>query len=157
MIAYPRDEERPVDDADTARQGDSQANASPIGRIQADLALLVQAIERYIAARLDAVVLGVRNAVLWIALGAAVLALAILLALASFVLTLFGLAHAVAALLGGRLWAGELLVGGLIFVVVAALVAIGIKALSNASFGKAMKPNGRRSEPSAEERRGNDE
>jgi hypothetical protein len=67
---------------------------------------------QYVAAKLDGVKLSIRRAVLYAALGVVGLIVAIGTVATAAALFVTGLAQAVSALLGGRAWAGNLIIGG---------------------------------------------
>jgi len=67
---------------------------------------------QYVAAKMDGVKLSIRRAVLYAALGVIGLIVAIGTVATASALFVTGLAQAVSALLGGRTWAGNLIIGG---------------------------------------------
>jgi hypothetical protein len=86
------------------------------------------------AAEFDRLKLRLRKAAVWgiVGLAAMVVLLAILMTAAG--LLLVGLAELVAVWVGGRLWLGMLLVGGGVFVLIAAGLAIGMWAWQKSAF-----------------------
>jgi len=90
----------------------------------------------YFAARLDAIKLTLRNVAIFAALGIVGLIAGGALVVTAVVQLCMGLAQAVAALLGGRMWAGNLIVGVLLLGLLAGGVMIGLKLLAKGSKKK---------------------
>ena len=104
------------------RQSNSAPQESPLDPLRADLAELATSAAHYVTARRDLLAARARSALFWIcvALGAACVTLAA--AAMAVVMILQGVALALAELLGGRLWAGQLLTGTAVLLVFSAAV-----------------------------------
>ncbi|HET6247829.1 MAG TPA: hypothetical protein VFE47_09035 [Tepidisphaeraceae bacterium] len=99
------------------------------------LAEIREYIGYYIAVQADAARLAVRNAIFYAALGILGLFAAAAAVVAAVVLFLIGIAQVIGAALGGRVWAGELIVG----VVVLAALALGAKIASSSITGSSRR------------------
>ncbi len=103
-------------------RADASGNASspsPLDAVQANLHRLWAAAMRYLILQRHIAQAHLRNA-LWQAIAAAAVALVGLVTIATaVVLLLRGLAHGLGEALGGREWAGELLVGGFVLFAIA--------------------------------------
>ena len=97
-------------------------------RLQQQIAELREYLAHFVSAKVDGVVLSVRQLAMWGILGVAgVIALAGLI-ITALVLLLDGAATGVALLLGGRLWLGQILVGGVILALLALGMILGMRA-----------------------------
>jgi uncharacterized membrane protein len=119
------------DDAQTSGNGNADP-ANAFGAIPTYVRELGAYANHYVSAKLDAVKLSLRNAVILSVagvlagvLGAAVLATAV-------VLLLTGIAHGLGAAMGGRNWLGELIVGAVVIAVFAAVVRYALGRLKAA-------------------------
>ncbi len=87
------------------------AGESPVEALGKHLAVLADSLSYFLSVRADRVKLRIRRALWWAIAGAVGLVAGATALVVAVVLLLSGIAHGLAALLGGRLWAGELLVG----------------------------------------------
>jgi hypothetical protein len=67
-----------------------------------------------LSARLDALKLSIRHAVVWVAIGALTLLATLVVIITAIVILCVGLAQTLAAAMGGRMWAGNLIVGAVL-------------------------------------------
>ena len=123
---------------------DAPAPEGTVREAMARLRELQAYAQHYLAARIDLVKLSVRNAVLWTVLGCIALCIASTVLLTAAVLLVIGLAQAIAALCGGRMWAGNLIVGGFILLATAAGALIAIRAVMSSSRKRTVKRYERR-------------
>jgi hypothetical protein len=91
-------------------------------RLQQQIAELREYLAHFVSAKVDGVVLSVRQLAIWGVLGVVGAVALAGLVVTALVLLLDGAATGVALLLGGRLWLGQIVVGG----VVLALLALGM-------------------------------
>jgi membrane protein implicated in regulation of membrane protease activity len=91
-------------------------------RLQQQIAELREYLAHFVSAKVDGIVLSVRQMVMWGVLGVAGLLCLAGLVITAVVLLLDGAATGIALLLGGRLWLGQMIVGG----VVLALLTFGM-------------------------------
>jgi hypothetical protein len=84
----------------------------------------------YVAARLDALKVTVRNVGIYAALGLIGLAAGAAIVVTATVMLLWGIAGAFAALLHGNQWLGAIITSILVFALLAAGVVIGLKMLT---------------------------
>jgi len=97
-------------------------------RLQQQIAELREYLAHFVSAKVDGVVLSIRQLAMWGILGVAgVIALAGLI-ITALVLLLDGAATGVALLLGGRLWLGQILVGGVVLALLALGMILGMRA-----------------------------
>jgi uncharacterized membrane protein len=96
--------------------------AEALRRLQQQIGELQAYVAHFVSAKIDGLVLSVRQLALWIALGVVGLTAAVGLVVTAVVLVLLGAADGFAQLFGGRWWAGALLVG----VGILALLVVGI-------------------------------
>jgi hypothetical protein len=87
----------------------------------------------FLAAKIDGVKLSARKAAIYGALGVIALLAASTMLVTAVVLLLYGLAQAIAALLGGRMWAGNLIVGILVLSVTGVGAWLFVRRIFNAS------------------------
>src|SRR5207249_11961447 len=85
------------------------------------------------SARLDAIKLSLRNVVIFAALGILGLFAGAALIITAIVQVCIGLAQMVAHVCGDRMWAGNLIVGALLLISIAAGAIFGLKAAANSS------------------------
>jgi len=135
------------DAATTGRLADDPDAPAPEGTMREALARLreLQAYaQHYLAARVDLVKLSVRNAILWTVIGVIGLCIASTVLLTAAVLLVIGLAQAIAALCGGRMWAGNLIVGGFILIATVVGAWVAIRAVTKSSRTRTVKRYERR-------------
>jgi membrane protein implicated in regulation of membrane protease activity len=97
-------------------------------RLQQQIAELREYLTHFVSAKVDGIVLSVRQLAMWGIVGVAgVIALAGLI-ITALVLLLDGAATGVALLLGGRLWLGQILVGGVVLALLALGMILGMRA-----------------------------
>jgi hypothetical protein len=131
-----------VDTSDRQTTADGDNHGSPGDAFHAALSQIGELKEyaaHYLSARVDALKLTVRNAVLWIAVGALALLAALSVIVTAIVILCVGLAQAIAAALGGRVWAGNLIVGAVLIGGTVLGVWIGLKRLIAASRSRTME------------------
>jgi hypothetical protein len=125
MIAHPSSEKDDGDAPDSSPRPTSDApGQSPIEPLLKNLAALAEYFSYYLAVRADSLRLRMRRAVAWAIVAAIALLAACTVLVVAVVLLLAGMANGLAVLCGGRLWAGQLLVG--FIVLFGAGLAIGI-------------------------------
>src|SRR5687768_5632655 len=87
----------------------------------------------FLAAKMDGMKVGIRNAVVYAALGIVGLLVGGTIIVMAAALLVLGIAHGLAALFGGMGWLGDLVTGLVILGIVAAGVIFGMRALTNSS------------------------
>ena len=87
----------------------------------------------YLNARIDGIKLSVRSAVIYAILGVVGLLVVAGVLVTAVALLLVGIAHALGALLGNRLWLGDIIVGVLLLGTAALAVYVPLKRMSKAS------------------------
>ena len=127
-------------DSDASRRAD----ANPFQRLIEDVKALVAYLLHYLTARADLVALRARRIALWTALGLAVFASGLTALVVAVALVLRGTAGAMAALLGGRSWAGELIVGAGVLILMAIVAGAGASAWIGISAAKTREKYERR-------------
>lgn len=103
-------EEAPSPDAET----NGTARPSPLEGVQQSLAELLLYASHYFAALRDLAITRVRLAAFWLVVTVGLLVVGLTMAVVAVVLVLWGIALGLGALLGGNLWAGALITGGLV-------------------------------------------
>jgi hypothetical protein len=98
-----------------------------------DLAALQAYVLHYLSARSDAVSARVKKTVVWAALGLAAGVAALTALVVAVALVLGGAAEGIATALGGRAWAGNLIVGGAVLILMALAAWIGLRYWLNLS------------------------
>jgi ABC-type multidrug transport system fused ATPase/permease subunit len=123
MIAHPSSEK---DDGHAPDAPPPDApGPSPIEPLLKNLAALAEYFSYYLAVRADGLRLRVRRAVAWAIVAVIALLTACTALAVAVVLLLAGMANGLAALCGGRLWAGQLLVGFIVLFGAGLAIAIG--------------------------------
>ncbi len=87
----------------------------------------------YVSAKVDKIRLSVRNLVLYAVLGVLGLLIGAAVLVMAVVQLLSGLAGVIAAGLGGRMWAGNLIVGGVLLLGVALAAWLGVRSVFKSS------------------------
>lgn len=129
-------EQGTADASPSSPQQDSEADFArrhPLGHLTQDLAALQGYVLHYLAARSEAVTARIKKTVLWAVLGLAGGVAALTALVVAVVLVLGGAADGIASALGGRAWAGELIVGGVVLFVIALSAWIGLRYRLNLS------------------------
>jgi len=96
--------------------------------LQQQIAELREYLAHFVSAKVDGIVLSVRQIAMWGVLGAAGLIALAGLIVTALVLLLDGAATGVALLLGGRLWLGQIIVGGVVLALLALGMILGMRA-----------------------------
>lgn len=117
----PPEADPPFDDVE---QGESdQVGPEALRRLQAQLGELADYARLYVEARKDALLASIRRFALWAIAGVVGLAILCTMLVTATVLGMIGLAQIIGIGLGDRLWAGHLIVGfGLLLMVAAGLI-----------------------------------
>ena len=107
--------------------GDNVGHAPAFGRVVAQLSELRAYVAQYIAAQIDRAKISIRRLIVLAVLGVIGLLVCTAALGTLVVLLLSGLAQAIGAALGGRVWAGDLIVGGgaLLLLFVSAWLGLG--------------------------------
>jgi len=107
--------------------------AEALRRVQQQIGELQAYFAHFVSAKVNGLLLSVRQTIIWIVLGVVgLIALAGLLVTA-LVLLLDGAAVGLALLFGGRLWLGQIVVGGGVLVLLALAMFIGLRVWQNRS------------------------
>jgi len=115
-------------------EGADEAHDSPGEAVHAAMRHLAEIREyaaHFVAAKFDSAKAGVRRVGLFIAIGILGLAGAAALVGAAVVLALVGAANGIGAALGGRVWAGQLIVGLGLVIAVGVVAMLGLRMLNN--------------------------
>jgi len=135
--AYTRAGETTSDPRDASAAAPPPNPATAAARaIPGYISELISYASYWLAAKIDSIKLGVRNAVIYAALGVVGLIAAGGMIVTGVVLLLVGLAHAISAALWHTEWAGDLIVGALVLIVIFAGVYIGLNRFMGASRKK---------------------
>lgn len=94
---------------------------------------------QYLAAQADRFKLSVRKVVVAIVLGLLALLIGATVVIVSAGLLLIGLSEAIAVMLGGRAWAGDLIVGGGVLLIVGVGSWLGVRSFFNSSRKRTVK------------------
>lgn len=144
MIAYSKtgDGERQSPDHErTSNAGHDRGSEGPelLEPLRRYLAELQDYLSYYLAARTDAVKLQVRTLLIYAALGVVGGLVGVAALIAAVVLALSGTANGLAELLGGRLWAGQLITGATVLVITAAAIFFAMRSITGGSRKKTVK------------------
>ena len=127
-------------DRQTATEGDDSSSPGDALRdAMAQIGELREYAVHYLAARFDVLKLSVRNAVLWIAIGILAILAGVAVVVTAIVIACVGLAQAIAAMLGGRMWAGNLIVGIVLIAAIVVGIWLGMKRLFSASLTRTVE------------------
>lgn len=140
MIAYSKtgDGERQSPDADQARGEPHSAGHDPLAPLRIYLAELQDYAAYYLAARADALKLQARTILTYGVLGLMAGMAAAAGLITAVVLALGGIANGLGQLMGGRIWAGQLITGLGVLIIAAATVVIGLRSVTNSSRRRTM-------------------
>jgi hypothetical protein len=94
---------------------------------------------QYAAAKVDRWKLTARSLVIYAILGVVALLVGLVVVIVATSLLVMGLAQAIAAVLGGRMWAGNLIVGGGILLLLGAGTWLGLKMYNRSSRRKTVE------------------
>lgn len=135
--------------AEDARRASAEERATstppdPLAGLTRSLAELQEFAAVYVAARLDRIKLAARQALVWAVLGIAGGIVAIAALIAATVMLLEGMALALAELLGGRVWAGYLIVATVVLVAATTVVFAALGKIGRASRQKTIDKYERR-------------
>jgi hypothetical protein len=108
----------------------------PLEPLLAHLTQLQTHVSHYLQATADKLRLSVRQAAVWAALGLVAAVVGATVLVTATVLLLSGAANGIAASLGGRLWAGQLIVGSLVLIGTALAGWLGLRSLTASSRRK---------------------
>jgi hypothetical protein len=128
-----------VEDSDRQTAADGDHHDSPGAAFREAISQLGELREYagdYIVARLDALKLSVRDAIIWLLLAILILLGVVCVVVTAIVIFCLGLAQMLAAALGGRMWAGNLIVGGVLIAAVVLTVRFGLKKMFDSSLAK---------------------
>lgn len=144
MIAYSKtgDGERQAADEDPERRPARDPHDSgqdPLAQVRLCLAELRDYAAYYLAARADALKLQARTIAIYAALGLTAGIAGAGALITAVVLALGGVANGFAQLLGGRVWAGQLITGLGVLLIAAATIVFGLRYLTNSSRGRTKK------------------
>jgi hypothetical protein len=128
----------------TGAAGPDSPSPHPLDPLIAHLAQLRQQASLYAEATADRFKLSARQAAIYAALGCLALLAGGALVVTSAVLILNGTAGGLAVLLGGRLWAGQLITGVVLLVAIAAGAWLGVRSLTGSSRRKTIEKYERR-------------
>lgn len=134
MISQPRWNTGDADGAandDAAQRPDSTQQA--FDQVFKHLAEIRDYALLYLETRKDQVLLVVRQIVTWGAIGLLALAAVACALVTAVVLTMLGIANGVATLLDGQVWAGQLITGGGLLMIVALTIALGVRRITKTS------------------------
>jgi uncharacterized membrane protein len=109
-----------------------------------DLSALREYAAYYVSARIDAVKFRVRKALVWAAVGLMGMVAGMVVLIGAIVFVLDGIAAGLAALLGGRRWAGDLITGIVILGVIALVGYLAVHGWVQSSWHKTVKKYERR-------------
>ena len=112
----------PRPDAGASDAAEPATPPDPLAGLTRSLAELREFAAVYVAARLDRLQVGARQALVWAALGIAGGVVGAAMLIAATVMLLEGLALGLAELLGGRVWAGNLIVATVVLAAAAATI-----------------------------------
>jgi hypothetical protein len=115
------------------------APAEAMQQVSNLLGALGEYISYYFAAKADSFKLSMRNAMLMAVVGVGALLALGATVITAIVLLLVGLAQAIAALLGGRMWAGNLIVALLVLILIGGGTFAGLAMLKKASRERTVK------------------
>jgi hypothetical protein len=139
MIAYsriPEDEQQSGPPGPESSSSADTAPADPLAPLKRQLAELQDYVAFYLSTRADAIKLQVRTLLVYAALGIVGGIVGVGALLMAAVLALNGIASGFAELLGGRVWAGQLITGASIILIAAIAVVLGMRYLTNSSSGR---------------------
>jgi len=142
MIAYPKtgDGERQSPDRERGpTSADGRGDPELLEPLRRYLAELRDYLSYYLAARADALKLQVRTVLIYAALGVVGGLVGVAALIAAVVLALSGTANGLAELLGGRLWAGQLITGATVLLISAAAVFFAMRSVTSSSRKKTVK------------------
>jgi hypothetical protein len=108
----------------------------PLEPLLKHLAELQTHVSHYLQATADKVRLSARQAAVWAALGLAAAVVGATVLVTATVLVLYGAANGIAASLGGRLWAGQLIVGSVVLTGIALACWLGLRSFTASSRRK---------------------
>jgi hypothetical protein len=104
------------------------------GILHQDIKIILGYLAHYLAARTDAVIVKIRQAILWMMVATLVLFAAATAAITGVVLVFSGIADAMAVVFGGRAWAGNLTTGFLMLTLIALMIYVGMNSLLKYSY-----------------------
>jgi hypothetical protein len=140
MIAYSQlGEELAKESEGSARQDPAASDLNgqnPTAPLRAHLAELQDYVAFYLSTKADALKLQVRTVLIYAALGIVAAIVGAGALTTAVVLALNGVANGLAHLLGGRLWAGQLITGSSILLILAAAIILGMRYVTNSSRKK---------------------
>jgi hypothetical protein len=122
-----------------AGAAEGPAGQDPLATLRRALAELQDYVAYYLAARADALKLQVRTILIYVALGLVAGLAGAGALITAMVLTLNGVANGLALLLGGHIWAGQLIAGLGVLILAAVTIVFGLRYLTNSSRGRTMK------------------
>lgn len=128
----PRDPRAETESAESGSEGEKTASAA-FRDAAVRLAEVREYVSFYIATKTDALKLTVRKAIFFAVVGILALLVAAGAVVTAVVMLLSGLARGLGAALGGRLWAGDLIVGFGVLAIIAVGAWIGASAMTGAS------------------------
>jgi hypothetical protein len=127
-------------DRQTAADGDNHDSPGvAFHEAMAQIGELRGYVSHYLSARLDALKLTVRHAVLWIALAALAMLASLAVVVTAIVILCVGLAQMISAALGGRMWAGNLIVGVVLIGGIVLCIWLGVRKLFAASLSRTVE------------------
>ena len=127
------------DDDATEQDGKHPSPANAFHEAVAQLGEFKQYALHFLAARIDSAKLTVRNAVLWMGIGIIGLLGAVAVVVTAVVILCVGMAQAIAALCGGRMWAGNIIVGVVLLGAIVVGIWLGVKRMFGASLTKTVE------------------
>jgi uncharacterized membrane protein YqjE len=128
-----------VQQSDRQTDANGDDHASPGEALREAIAQLGELREyavHYLSARVDSLKVSLRNVTLAVALAAGMLFAALAIVVTAIVLVCVGLAQMLAACLGGRMWAGNLIVGIVVILAVVIFIWFLMNKMFATSFAK---------------------